>query len=78
MPEQLPMDFMLADALREEGIVLELRDGMWVVDWGANCIAIFTSEYPSSVRAAYDMYIMRQRPLSETEKRLIEWRERER
>lgn len=74
MLEQLPMDFMLADALQQEGIVLELRDGMWIVDWGSHCLAVFSRDYPTSLRTAYDLYIRGKRPLSEFEKRLQDWR----
>lgn len=74
MPEQLPMNFMLAADLQQEGIVLELRDGMWIVDWGSHCLAIFSRDYATSLRTAYDLYIRGKRPLSKFEKRLQERR----
>lgn len=76
MPKQLPMDFMFADALQQKGIVLELRDGMWIVDWGSHCLAVFASDYATSLRTAYDLYILGKRPLSEFEKRRLEWKDR--
>lgn len=75
--QQMAFPFYLNEALLSEGIVLQqAENGCWYVDWGSNISAFFTDDYETSVRTAYDLYILGKRPLSEFEKRMRMHREK--
>jgi hypothetical protein len=67
MVTQLMLVPVMVDDLRAEGLPAFAQDaesGLWVMEFGQGCQAVFTADYDESVQIAHRMWVRHEHPAS--------------